>query len=179
MHVVKNEAQPASGLLRRTIHGLKLNAPETFARPECNRQEMSVPSRATGTFEVKLNPLPAYNTAEGGLLGRMSIDKQFHGDLEGASKGEMLTAGTSVKNSAGYVAVERVTGTLNGKSGSFALQHGGTMNRGSPHLTINVVPDSGTGQLAGLTGTMAIEITNGKHSYTFAYTLGDAGELTR
>ena len=133
-----------------------------------------MPSRAPGTFEVKLNPQPAYNTTDGALLGRMSIDKQFHGDLEGTSKGEMLTAGTSVKSSAGYVAVERVTGTLNGKSGSFALQHSGTMNRGTPHLAINVVPDSGTGQLAGLTGTMAIEIANGKHSYIFEYELGDA-----
>ena len=86
----------------------------------------------------------------------------------------MLTAGTSVKNSAGYVAVERVTGMLDGASGSFALQHCGTMNRGTPQLTINVVPDSGTGQLATLMGTMAIEIANGKHSYIFEYTLGDA-----
>ncbi len=132
-----------------------------------------MPTRATGTFEVKLNPQPAYDTTDGALLGRMSIDKQFHGDLEGTSKGEMLTAGTGVKNSAGYVAVERVTGTLNGRSGSFALQHSGTMNRGAPQLTINVVPDSGTGQVAGLTGTMAIEIANGKHYYIFEYTLGD------
>ena len=130
-----------------------------------------MPSRATGTFEVKLNPHPAYNTTDGALLGRMSIDKQFHGDLDGTSKGEMLTAMSSVKNSAGYVAVERVTGTLNGKSGSFALQHSGTMNRGAPSLTINVVPDSGTGQLEGLTGTMAIDIADGKHSYLFEYTL--------
>lgn len=132
-----------------------------------------MPTRATGTFEVKLNPQPAYNTAEGSLLGRLSIDKQFHGDLEATSKGEMLTAGTSVKNSAGYVAVERVTGTLNGRSGSFALQHNGTMNRGAPQLTIHVVPDSGAGQLSGLTGTMAIEIANGKHYYIFEHTLGD------
>ncbi|MDP9202030.1 MAG: DUF3224 domain-containing protein [Gemmatimonadota bacterium] len=130
-----------------------------------------MPTRATGTFEVKLNPQPAYNTADGALLGRFSLDKQFHGDLEGTSKGEMLTAGTSLKNSAGYVAVERVTGTLDGRSGSFALQHNGTMNRGVPGLTIHVVPDSGTEQLAGLTGTMSIEIASGKHYYIFEYAL--------
>ena len=128
-------------------------------------------TRATGTFEVKLNPQAAYNTTEGALLGRLSIDKEFKGDLEGTSKGEMLTAGTSIKNSAGYVAVERVAGKLNGRTGSFALQHNGTMNRGAPELTIHVVPDSGTGQLTGLTGTMGIEISSGKHSYIFEYTL--------
>jgi hypothetical protein len=133
---------------------------------------MSVPTRATGTFEVKLNPQPAYNTADDALLGRMSIDKQFHGDLDATSKGEMLTAMGTVKNSAGYVAVERVTGTLSGKSGGFSLQHSGTMNRGAQKLTISVVPDSGTGQLEGLTGTMAIEIAEGKHSYLLEYTLG-------
>ena len=171
MHVVENEAQPAPGSLGRSVHGLKLEAPEAFARSGRNHQEMSVPSRAKGTFEVKLNPQPAYNATEGALLGRMSIDKQFQGDLEGTSKGEMLTAGSSVKNSAGYVAVERVTGALHGKSGSFALQHSGTMNRGAPRLTINVVPDSGTGQLEGLTGSMAIDIADGKHSYLLEYTL--------
>lgn len=138
-----------------------------------------MPIRATGTFEVRLNPQPAYNTADGALLGRISIDKQFEGDLEGTSKGEMLTAGTSVKNSAGYVGVERVTGALTGRNGSFALQHSGSMNRGAPTLTVNVVPDSGTGQLAGLTGTMAIEIKNGKHFYIFDYMLGDSAGARR
>ncbi len=125
--------------------------------------------RATGPFEVKLNPQPAYNTDETALLGRMSIDKQFHGDLEGTSKGEMLTAGSVVKGSAGYVAIERVNGTLDGKIGSFALQHNGTMNRGAPSLLITVVPDSGVGELEGLTGRMSIEIVNGKHSYVLDY----------
>jgi hypothetical protein len=101
----------------------------------------------------------------------MSIDKQFHGDLEGTSKGEMLTAGTGVKGSAGYVAIERVVGTLNGRSGAFALQHSGTMTRGAPQLTIAVVPDSGTGQLTGLSGKMTIQIAEGKHSYEFEYSL--------
>lgn len=126
-------------------------------------------THASGTFEVKLTPQG--DKSGDASLGRMTIDKQFHGDLEGTSKGEMLTVGTAVKGSAGYVAIERVAGTLQGRSGSFALQHSGTMMRGAPQLTISVVPDSGTGQLASLAGTMTIQITDGKHSYRFAYTL--------
>jgi len=102
-------------------------------------------------------------------LGRMSIDKTVHGDLEGTSKGEMLTAGTSVKGSAGYVAIERVTGSLHGRSGSFTLQHSGTMTRGAPELVVTVVPDSGTDQLAGISGKLEIKITGGKHFYEFEY----------
>jgi hypothetical protein len=102
----------------------------------------------------------------------MSIDKQFHGELEGTSKGYMLSsAATVVKGSGGYVAMERVTGTLKGRSGSFVLQHSGTMNRGVPQLSVTVVPDSGTGQLTGLAGTMTIKIDAGKHSYEFEYSL--------
>jgi hypothetical protein len=104
----------------------------------------------------------------------MSIDKKFHGDLEATSKGEMMSAATAVKGSAGYVAMEQVTGKLNGRSGSFILQHSATMNRGVPQLSITVVPDSGTDQLVGLTGTMNIIITEGKHSYDFEYTLPEA-----
>jgi hypothetical protein len=126
-----------------------------------------VTTRATGTFEVKLTPQATDTPAEGSPLGRLTIDKQFHGDLEGTSKGEMLTAGTSIKNSAGYVAVERVVGTLNGKKGTFTLQHTGTMTRGVGALTIIVVPDSGTGELTGVSGTMSIDIANGKHAYAF------------
>lgn len=127
--------------------------------------------RATGTFEVKIAPLDAYNKNEGSLAGRMSIDKQFRGDLDATSKGEMLTAGTATKGSAGYVAIEKVTGTLKGKTGSFALMHTGTMQAGAFQLTVSVVPDSGTGQLVGLAGKMAIIIAEGKHSYEFEYTL--------
>jgi hypothetical protein len=127
--------------------------------------------RATGPFEVKLEPLPAYNAESASLLGRMSLDKLFHGDLEATSKGEMLTAMSAVKGSAAYVAVERVTGTLKGKSGSFALQHSGTMTRGGQQLVITVVPDSGTGELEGLAGVMSIEIVAGKHSYVLDYSL--------
>ena len=104
----------------------------------------------------------------------MAIDKQFRGDLEGSSRGEMLTAGTAVKGSAGYVAIERVTGTLHGRSGSFVLQHNGIMARGAPQLTITVVPDSGTGDLTGLAGQMTVEIDEGAHSYGFEYTLGES-----
>jgi hypothetical protein len=129
---------------------------------------------ASGTFEVKLVPLVLDDNAEDATLGRMSIDKQFHGDLEATSKGQMLTAGTGVKGSAGYVAIERVSGTLHGRSGTFVLQHSGTMTRGAPQLTITVVPDSGTGQLVSLAGKMAIKIADGKHSYDFDYTLPEA-----
>ena len=128
-------------------------------------------TRAAGTFEVKLSPLPVYESAEGAMLARMSLDKEFKGDLTATSKGEMLSAGTSVKGSAGYVAIERVIGTLAGRRGSFVLQHNGVMNRGAPHLVITVVPDSGTGELAGLSGTMAIIIADGKHSYELDYSL--------
>ena len=127
----------------------------------------TVPTRATGTFEVKLAPQPI----AGEMLSRMTIDKQFHGDLEATSLGEMLAAGTTTQGSAGYVAIERVTGTLNGRTGTFALQHSGTLTRGTPTLLVTVVPDSGTGQLVGLTGTMNIIIDGKKHSYTFDYTL--------
>jgi hypothetical protein len=127
--------------------------------------------RATGPFDVKIGPLSAYNTDPAALLGRMSIDKHFHGDLEATSKGEMLTAGSAVQGSAGYVAVERVTGLLNGRRGGFSLYHMGTMTRGAPQLVVAVVPDSGTDQLEGLTGKMSIVIEAGKHSYVLDYTL--------
>lgn len=127
--------------------------------------------RAHGTFEVKLVPQAPADPGADAALGRMSIDKQFHGDLQGASKGEMLSAATGVKGSAGYVAMERVSGTLGGRGGSFVLQHSGTMTRGAAQLTITVVPDSGSGQLAGLAGSMTIQIAEGKHSYDFEYTL--------
>jgi hypothetical protein len=134
----------------------------------------AVATHATGTFEVKLTPQPTEDKAEGATLGRMSLDKQFHGDLEGTSKGQMLTAMTEVKGSAGYVAIERITGTLHGRTGSFVLQHSGTLTKGAAQQSITVVPDSATGQLVGLTGTMTITIADGKHSYDFEYTLPKA-----
>src|SRR5689334_25389478 len=132
-----------------------------------SRPENVVTSTATGTFDVKVVPLADDSAAGDANLGRMSIDKQFHGDLEGTSKGQMLTGMTDVKGSAGYVAIEKVSGTLKGRTGTFILQHTGTMNRGVPQLTITVVPDSGTGQLAGITGNFKVIIAEGKHSYEF------------
>jgi hypothetical protein len=126
---------------------------------------------ATGTFEVKIKPEPLSDVASPANLGRMSIDKQFHGALEATSKGEMLSVLDKEKGSGGYVALERVTGTLDGKTGSFVLQHTATMNRGVPQLSVTVVPDSGTGDLTGITGSMNIIIEAGKHSYEFAYSL--------
>lgn len=130
---------------------------------------------ARGEFEVTIQPLSAYDTAAGPRAGRMSIDKVYHGNLEATAVGEMLTAMTAVKNSAGYVAIERVSGTLDGRRGSFALQHSATMDRGAQHLSIAVVPDSGTDELAGLAGSMTITIADGKHSYTFEYSLERSG----
>lgn len=128
---------------------------------------------AKGTFEVKLTPQTPQDASDP-ALARLVLDKQFHGDLEATSKGQMLSAGTAVQGSAGYVAIERVTGTLHGKSGSFVLQHNATMDRGKPSLNIIVVPDSGTGDLTGLTGKMSIEIADGKHSYDFEYAIPGA-----
>ena len=126
-------------------------------------------TQASGTFEVKLAPQIQYEEN----VGRLSIDKQFHGDLEASSKGEMLAVSGSMKGSAGYVAMEQVSGTLNGRNGGFALQHSGSLTRGAAQLSVTVVPDSGTGELVGLSGRMTIEIADGKHSYTFEYTLAE------
>jgi hypothetical protein len=132
-------------------------------------KETLVINHATGPFDVKV--IPQNDKSDDPLLGRMTLDKQYHGDLEGTGKGQMLTAGTSVKGSGAYVAIEKVTGTLRGRTGSFALQHNGTMTQGVPQLIVTVVPDSGTGQLAGIAGKMTISIADGKHSYDFEYTL--------
>jgi hypothetical protein len=127
---------------------------------------------ATGTFEVKLKP-QADDSVGDPTVGRMSIDKQFQGDLEATSKGQMLAVQGDVKGSAGYVAMERVIGTLSGRTGTFALQHTGTMNRGVPVQNVTVVPDSGTAELAGISGVMKIVIADGKHSYEFEYTVAE------
>lgn len=130
---------------------------------------------ASGPFDVKVTPQKPDNPdAEKAGIGRMSLDKQFHGDLQATSKGEMLAAGTDTQGSAGYVALERVSGTLHGRQGSFVLQHSGTMDRGAPTLSVSVVPDSGSGELAGLSGTMQIVIADGRHSYAFEYDHPDA-----
>ena len=127
--------------------------------------------QARGTFEVKVVPLVADEGTDTGGFGRLSIDKTFSGDLAGASKGQMVGAFTAVEGSAGYVALERVTGALNGRAGSFILQHSGSMSRGSQTIIVTVVPDSGSGELTGLAGTMQILIEGKKHSYLFDYTL--------
>lgn len=124
--------------------------------------------QATGNFEVKLDPQSLSTPGQEAAIGRMSIDKQFRGDLEAVSKGEMLMVMTETRGSAGYVAIERITGTLHGRAGSFVLQHSGTMNRGAQTLICTVVPDSGTGELAGISGRMAIDVSAG-HAYTFDY----------
>ncbi|AWV04531.1 DUF3224 domain-containing protein [Burkholderia sp. JP2-270] len=130
--------------------------------------------QANGPFEVKLNPESLSSVAENTGLGRMALDKQFHGDLEAVSHGEMLAFRSSVQGSAGYVAMETVQGTLGGRQGSFVLQHSSTMARGQPKQSITVVPDSGAGELLGLSGSMIINIDNGQHSYTFDYELPES-----
>jgi Protein of unknown function (DUF3224) len=134
-----------------------------------SQKEALVTNHATGPFDVKM--VPQEDKAVDGVT-RMLLDKQYHGDLEGAAKGEMLTGGISANKSGAYVAIEKFTGTLHGRSGSFVLHHTGIMTRGTPDLTILVAPDSGTGQLAGISGKMTINIApDGKHSYDFEYTL--------
>jgi Protein of unknown function (DUF3224) len=126
-------------------------------------------NRATGTFDVNITPQQPDENADASI-GRLTLDKKFQGDLQATSKGQMLAFSSAVQGSAGYVAMEYVTGSLHGKSGTFALQHTGTMNRGAGQLNVSVVPDSGTDQLKGLSGKMAIIISDGKHSYEFDYT---------
>ncbi len=126
-----------------------------------------MPQTASGTFNVTLAPLDI----EGELMGRRSIDKTFHGALEGVSTGQMLSAGTTTKGSAVYVAIERVRGQLDGRNGTFVLHHTGVMDRGVPHLTLLVAPDSGTEALEGLTGSTTIAIDEGRHHYVLTYEL--------
>ena len=160
------------GICLLTGLGAVADAQTPSSIPGANSKEEVPMLHAKGTFEVKLTPRkPDNKEAESANLARMSIDKQFSGDLEATSKGEMLSAMTEVKGSAGYVALERVSGTLQGRSGTFVLQHNATMTRGTPELSIKVVPDSGTGQLVGLTGKMTIKIEAGKHFYEFDYAL--------
>jgi hypothetical protein len=128
--------------------------------------------KVTGTFEVKLNPQNTYAKGQEGInLGRMTIDKSYAGELEAESKGEMLSAMTTVKGSAGYVAIEQVSGRLQGKTGTFVLQHFGTMNKGQDELILQVVPDSGSEELTGLSGDMSIRVEEGQHHYEFEFQL--------
>jgi hypothetical protein len=127
--------------------------------------------RAAGSFEVTVQPLPNAEVSADPMLGRFLLTKKFSGDLEASARGQMLSAGTTTKGSAGYVAIDQVIGALAERQGSFVLQHSGCMNRGAPTLSIMVVPDSGTGELTGLTGTLSINIVDGKHFYDFLYSL--------
>jgi hypothetical protein len=129
---------------------------------------------ANGTFEVKMAPQPAEEGVGDASIGRMGLEKQYRGDLEASSKGQMLAMRSGVEGSAGYVALERISGALHGRRGEFALQHNGTMTCGTPQLSVTVVPDSGSGELLGLAGTLTITQTDGKHFYVFEYTLLDA-----
>ena len=151
---------------------LSLGTATAQAPPE-GKKEPAMTSQANGTFDVKLTPSEA---GPGSVAsGRLTFDKTFRGDLEGSSKGEMWTADTAVKGSAGYVAIEKVSGTLRGRNGGFTLLHRATMRQGGEFdMNIVVVPDSGTGALAGLTGRLTIILADGKHSYAFDYTLPDA-----
>jgi hypothetical protein len=134
-----------------------------------------VSKQAAGTFEIQVTPQPPYDTGPGATLGRMTIAKQFHGDIEATSTVEMLSAMSEVKGSAGYVAIERLRGSVHGRAGGFVMQHSGTMTRGAPTLAVSVVPDSGSGDLAGISGSMSIDIVDGKHFFRFDYSLPDAG----
>jgi len=125
-------------------------------------------NRASGTFEVNLTP---QDDGPGAVVGRMTIKKQFQGDIEGTSEGVMLMASSGVAGSAGYVAIEKVTGKVGGRSGSFYLQHNGIMTRGAGQLAISVIPDTGSEELVGLSGTMNIIIADGRHSYEFDYSI--------
>ncbi len=137
-----------------------------------SKEEKKMTYHASGPFEVKLTPQAP--EAGNAALGRSTIDKQFHGELEAASQGQMLSALTNAKGSAGYVAMELVSGTLGGRKGTFVLQHSGTMDRGQSQMSVTVVPDSGTDELRGLAGSMTIRIEAGKHFYDFDYQIGEA-----
>jgi hypothetical protein len=154
----------------RTITGTGLAAALLLFQPPPIARE-TAPMRATGTFEVKVVPFAADEGTDAGGFGRLSIDKTFSGGLTATSKGQMLGAFTAVEGSGGYVAMERVTGTLNGKTGSFILQHTGTMQGNVATMIVTVVPDSGTEELTGMAGTLQIIIEGKKHSYVLDYTL--------
>jgi len=144
--------------------------PALAAAPGPHALEAPMTAHATGTFDVKVKPLAADN-ADWGAFGRLSIDKVFHGDLEGTSLGQMLAEGDGKGASGGYVALERVTATLHGRKGTFVLMHTGTLVDGRPEMLVTVVPGSGTGELSGISGRLQILIEGGQHRYAFDYTL--------
>jgi len=174
--VCRKRIENTSGPLGSCVKALFYSAPlarfskTPFPHVEYKR---NMKQTAVGSFDVKLSPLDI----EGEMMGRFHIDKTFHGPLNATSLGQMLSAGTTTKGSAVYVAIERVQGTLDGRTGSFVLHHSGIMDRNQPTLSIAVVPDSGTAELTGLTGTMLITIENGKHSYHFEYLIPDTNSI--
>ncbi len=141
--------------------------------PPATQERKPMRMHASGSFDVQMTPQGTNQQAEGSTLGRLSVAKQFHGELEASSEGQMLTAVSSVQGSAGYVAIERVTGSLNGRRGSFVLQHSGTMSARGVEQHVTIVPDSGTGQLVGLAGSMTIQLVDATHGYQLEYTLPD------
>ena len=161
------------------IASVLLSAPhrsDSIMWPATHAHVQQVPSpvetmHARGTFDVKITPLPVDDYTDATSLGRMTIDKQFSGDLVGTGKGQMLTGMSGVKGSAAYSAIERFTGSLAGKHGTFVMQHTGIMTRGAQSLVITIVPDSGTEELAGISGTLAIIIEGKQHSYDLEYTI--------
>jgi hypothetical protein len=180
MTVPLNRKQPAfarkHGILLVGLCLLAAVGAPALLRPQSQsstllRKDPVLTRHAEGPFDVKTTPLAADDATGSPAISRYALLKQFHGDLEAVSKGEMLGSGNPAKGSAGYVAIEQVTGTLLGHSGSFALQHIGIMDQGKLQLSVTVVPGSGTGELAGIAGTMTITNVGGKHSYSFEYTL--------
>jgi hypothetical protein len=160
-----------------TMDGFMVQRTRTASEITITNRKAAMTNRAKGPFDVQLAPQPLAleDKIEGATVARMSLDKRYHGDLDARSKGEMLSAMTAMQGSAGYVAIEKVDGTLGGRNGTFVLQHSATMTRGEPDLHILVVPDSGTGELVGLRGSMKIVIqAGGKHFYDFEYELADS-----
>lgn len=160
----------AFGLVAIVPVRVQASADEPAASQPATSKEIVMNKTIRGEFDVKMLPQPA-DAALGEAIGRFGLDKRFHGTLDASSKGQMLAFRSAVEGSAGYVAMEQVDGTLDGREGTFVLQHSGTMDRGAQHLDLTVVPDSATGDLAGLKGRMQIEITGGKHHYVFEYSL--------
>ena len=172
MHVLSKKANGCPQLLLQTMCLLTVFFVASAAGQDTTPPSKETPmtQHAAGPFDVKVTHQD--DNSPDPLLARMTLDKQYHGDLEGTGQGQMLTAGTSVKGSGAYVAIEKVAGTLHGRKGTFVLQHSGTMTQNKPQLIITIVPDSGTGQLAGISGKMTITIAaDGKHSYDLEYAL--------
>ena len=165
---------PLAAFLLAAAVVLPLLPPATVIAADTHTPTQGTPtmrSHAKGTFDVTITPQPAEDGVGDASIGRLGLFKQLHGDMEGTARGQMLAVRTPVDGSAGYVAMDHVEVTLDGRKGTFALQHSGTMDHGAMRLDIHVVPDSGTGELVGITGQFDITITDGKHFYEFDYTL--------